>query len=278
MTRDRLVCLVSGAAGQIGSATVRRLGEQGHTVYAAMRDPYGRNAPARERLEDCCRILELDVTRMESVQAGIDRVIRETGQLNVLVNNAALVEFGPVELVKPERAGEILDVNVVGPLRMLQAAAPIFRVQRSGLIVQMSSVSGRLVTPLAGIYAASKAALEAWSEAAWQELRHFGVGVVLVEPGDVDAESASAPAPAGPLGHYKPLWGQVFADRGRPTVRGGPSTWDVADAVCGLVEHRDPTVLRVQVGSDAEAAVATRAMLSDEEFREALWAMLDISW
>ncbi|MEP6625305.1 MAG: SDR family NAD(P)-dependent oxidoreductase, partial [Acidimicrobiia bacterium] len=165
--------LVTGAGRAIGRATVVELAGRGHDVVATARNP--------ELLVDLegVRVHELDVTSDTSVTACIDAA----GELDAIVNNAAIIGAGPLDDYPLDQMHRVLDTNTVGPLRMVQAVAKAWRARGSGVVVNVSSVQGRVATPLEGPYAASKYALEALSETLHYELGHFGVRIVIVEPG-----------------------------------------------------------------------------------------------
>ena len=124
-------------------------------------------------------VLALDVSSDESVH----RALHEAGELDAIVNNAGVTGYGPLESYPLRSFARVLEVNAIGPLRLAQAVAPAWRERGSGVLVNISSVQGRIGTPLEGAYSASKHALEALSEALYFELGHFGIRVVIVEPG-----------------------------------------------------------------------------------------------
>jgi len=167
--------LVTGAARAIGRATVEVLAARGHDVVATARDvTLLAGLPA-------AKVLPLDVSDPESVRSAVS----EAGELDAVVNNAGLTGSGPLETFPLDSFARVLDVNTVGPLRMAQAVVPSWRERGSGVLVNISSVQGKIGTPLEGAYAASKHALEALSETLHFELGHFGIRVVIVEPGYV---------------------------------------------------------------------------------------------
>ncbi len=165
--------LVTGAARAIGRATVEVLAERGHEVVATARE-----VDLLEGLP-AALALPLDVRDTGSVRAAV----AAAGELDAVVNNAALTGSGPLESYPLERFAQVFDVNTVGPLRMAQAVVPRWRERGSGVLVNISSVQGKIGTPLEGPYAASKHALEAMSETLYFELGHFGIRVVIIEPG-----------------------------------------------------------------------------------------------
>ena len=184
------VIVVTGASSGLGGLTSRELAAHGHVVYATMREVEGKNSPARTELlawaEDTghdLRVVEIDVTKSESVQRGIDAILEEAGRIDVAVNNAGVMHAGVSEAFTLEAVQRQFDVNVYGAVRINRAVLPQMRERGSGLLVQLSSLAGRVVFPFFGIYCASKYAVEAMAESYRYELSSFGVDSVIVEPG-----------------------------------------------------------------------------------------------
>ena len=165
--------LITGAARAIGATTAQVLSERGHEVVATARDP------ASLGTVEAVQRLALDVRDADSVAAAVG----QAGPLDAIVNNAAITVGGPLEDYPIDQFRVIFETNAVGPLRMIQAVVPAWHERGSGVIVNVSSIQGRVATPLEGAYAASKYALEAISETLHYELGHFGIRVVIVEPG-----------------------------------------------------------------------------------------------
>lgn len=170
------VILITGASSGIGRAAAELLAKRGHRVFGTTRS--ASTAPAIEGAE----LLSLDVRDEASAANCVQEVLRRAERIDVLVNNAGYSLFGAVEETSPEEAQALFDTNVFGVVRMIRAALPAMRAQRSGLIVNVSSVLGFLPAPFMGLYAATKHALEGLSESLDHEVRGFGVRVVLVEP------------------------------------------------------------------------------------------------
>jgi NAD(P)-dependent dehydrogenase (short-subunit alcohol dehydrogenase family) len=258
--------LVTGAGRAIGRATVLELVARGHEVVATARDP--------ELLADLAgaTALRLDVTDPDSVAA----CIGDAGDLDGLVNNAALWGAGPMEGFPVDQLQRMFETNTIGALRTVQAVLPAWRRRGSGVIVNVSSVQGRVATPLEGAYAATKFALEAISEALHYELRHFGIRTVVVEPGYVAPGMKRLDEHRGDPA-YAPLWEQMTGNDEKLNPDGRPGPELVARAVGDAVERPD-TPLRVPVGADAELALATRARLGDVEFEMTMREVLGITW
>lgn len=180
----QLVAVVTGTSSGFGRDTVRELAAAGHRVYATMRDPGGRNAKAAEVLAQVgASIVELDVTDQHSVDEAAARILAQAGRVDVLVNNAGTAHFGAAEAFTPQSLERQFATNVVGPFRVARAFLPGMRANRSGLIVFVSSVLGRIVVPFTGVYTASKWAIEALAESLSYEVRPFAIDIAILEPG-----------------------------------------------------------------------------------------------
>jgi len=248
-------------------ATVEVLAARGHDVVATARDvTLLAGLPA-------AKVLPLDVSDPESVRSAVS----EAGELDAVVNNAGLTGSGPLETFPLDSFARVLDVNTVGPLRMAQAVVPSWRERGSGVLVNISSVQGKIGTPLEGAYAASKHALEALSETLHFELGHFGIRVVIVEPGYVAPGMKHADDHGGPA-VYADLhaqWGGTVATLTGPEGRPGPEV--VGTAVADALE--DPsTPLRVEVGKDAALVLQLRRTLGDTEFEATMREALGLTW
>lgn len=173
------VVLITGCSTGIGRDLAQRLTKAGYCVVAT-----SRKADALEGMNVALK-LTLDVTRPESVHQAVERVIQRFGCIDVLVNNAGYAQCGAIEDVSDEQIQHMFDVNVFGAMRMVRAIVPHMRQQGSGRIINISSIAGKLVTPVNGTYSATKFALEAMSDALRLELAPFGIQVVLIEPGAI---------------------------------------------------------------------------------------------
>ncbi|WP_354267920.1 SDR family oxidoreductase [Bradyrhizobium japonicum] len=176
--------LMTGANGAFGDLTARALLTQEHRLVATMRDPDGRNADAAAALRSCGAIvMEIDVTDDKSVSKSVEAAIATLGGLDVLVNVAGTGTHGLSEGFTADQMLRLFNINVVGLHRMMRAALPTFRRQGAGLVINISSLLGRLSMPFYGPYSATKYAVETLSDTYRAELSQLGVDVVLVEPG-----------------------------------------------------------------------------------------------
>jgi NAD(P)-dependent dehydrogenase (short-subunit alcohol dehydrogenase family) len=178
------IALVTGGSSGIGEATVQRLIAEGYIVYAAARrlDRMAALAAAGARL------LALDLTDDASIVAAMERVRREAGRLDVLVNNAGYGSYGALEDVPLDEGRRQFEVNLFGAARMCQLALPLMREQRGGRIVNVSSIGGKGGEPFGAWYHATKFALEGLSDSLRMELTPFGIDVIVIEPGAIATE------------------------------------------------------------------------------------------
>ena len=173
--QPRPVAIVTGASAGIGKATAPALAAAGYRVFGTYRRPPATRSPGIE-------YLACDVTNDESVKAAVGELLSKTGRIDLLVNNAGVGLFAGAEESSLEQAKSLFDVNLFGVIRMTKAVLPTMRQQGSGRIVNISSVMGLIPAPFWALYAASKHALEGYSESLDHEIRGSGVRVVLVEP------------------------------------------------------------------------------------------------
>ncbi|MGI0119576.1 SDR family oxidoreductase [Zooshikella sp. RANM57] len=176
--------LITGANSGFGLLTTKLLLQQGHHVVASMRDPNHRNAQTANEIKQLGgMIVDIDVTNEESVSTGVSAAIKQAGHIDVLVNNAGVGVNGVQEAFTTDDIKAIFEINVFGLNRMIRAVLPHFHQRHSGLILNVSSILGRMTIPFYGPYNASKWAVEALSENYRTELSNFGIDVALVEPG-----------------------------------------------------------------------------------------------
>jgi NAD(P)-dependent dehydrogenase (short-subunit alcohol dehydrogenase family) len=266
------VVLVTGCSSGIGRATAAHLAGLGHTVVATAR----RVADIADLEARGCRTLALDVTDEASSRAAVEATLAAHGRIDVLINNAGYSQSGAVESVPVARARAQFETNVFGPLRLTQLVLPGMRARRSGRVINVSSMGGRLVFPGGGVYHASKYALEALSDALRFELRPFGVAVVLIEPGlirtrfaaTVGAQMAAAAEDTSEAGRayaefnaYVRSGTQSAYERG-PMARMAGEPEDVARTIATAIAAPRPRA-RYTVGVSATVFLALRRWLGD---------------
>ncbi len=235
------VILVTGASSGIGRATAQLLAERGHLVLGTSRN-IATVAPIPG-----VEFLPLDVRSDASVGACVDMVLQRAGRLDVLVNNAGYVLSGAVEEVSPDEALAQFETNFFGAVRMARAVLPIMRRQGGGQIINISSVAGLVPLPFWGYYSASKAALEALTEALRYEVKPFRIRVSLVEPGPFKTELyRNQQGAERPIAEYDP-WRERVAALIRENERAGEDPQRVAECVLRIVASPSPR-LRYPVG------------------------------
>jgi NAD(P)-dependent dehydrogenase (short-subunit alcohol dehydrogenase family) len=260
--RDPARILVTGCSSGIGRALCAELHKRGHRVIATARDAAAlADLPAHAHLE-------LDVTDAASIAAAAGAA----GPVDVLVNNAGITAWAPLETMPIETAQRVFETNVWGVLGMCQALLPAMRSNRRGRVINVSSAALRGY-PMLGLYVASKAALEALSESMRLELASFGVDVVLAEPAAVvtsfgrnrlSVQSADA--------GYEELTERTF--RYLQSMRGTAlSAEEAAEAIADMIGLDDPP-LRIPVGADARRLTAQRHTVDDEQFERGVLSSL----
>jgi NAD(P)-dependent dehydrogenase (short-subunit alcohol dehydrogenase family) len=264
--------LVTGCSSGIGLATALALGRAGHTVFATMRDPE-RGPQLRQTIEKDklpVSILKLDVTSDDSVAAAFSAAFSKAGFIDALVNNAGAEANGSIEELPVETFRAVMETNYFGSLRCIKACLPEMRKRRSGCIVNVSSVAGRIASSPMAPYTASKFALEAMSEVLAQEMKAFNVRVAIVEPGIIDtpmARRVAAPAAPSQYPHLRRFAGLFAASLANPV---SPSI--VADKIREIIEG-ESSQLRNPVGPDAQGFLGWRASMTDEDWVN--WGALD---
>src|SRR5438105_5656841 len=250
------VVMITGCSSGFGLATALAFARRGDRVWATMRNPADSGdlsaAAEAEHLE--VATLALDVTDETSVTAAVGHVLEAEGHIDVLVNNAGLAHMGAVEALGIEDARNVFETNVFGQVRMVQAVLPGMRERGEGVIVNVSSVAGRLPgSPANWAYAASKHAAGALSDSLAEEVRPFGIRVVCIEPGFFATSVVRKGRPLPSASPYAELE-RLIAGWYHANVEMGGDPADVAAAIAAAVD--DPaSPVHVPVGPDAEAAI-----------------------
>ncbi len=260
------VALVTGASSGIGEATALKLKALGYTVYGAARRVDRMSGLAEAGI----RVLTMDVTDEASMRAGISTIIAKSGGIDVLVNNAGYGSYGALEDVPLDEARAQFDVNVFGAARLMQLALPYMRSQRSGTIINITSMGGKIHTPLGAWYHGTKFALEAISDCLRLEVQPFGVNVVIVEPGGIKTEWADIAAAklrdvsgAGPYAAQARAMSESLIGGANDKRKSPPEL--IAATIAKAVTARRPKT-RYAVGFGAKPMIFMRGLLSDRAF------------
>ena len=264
------VALVTGSSSGIGLETVLALARDGYETYASMRDVEKsaelEYAAKKENLK--IKIIELDVDKEESIVSSIKKISSESGRLDVLVNNAGYGQFGCTEDITLDDFRKQFDTNFFSIVRIIQEVSPIMRNQKSGTIVNISSVVGKIGLPGSPAYISTKFALEGFSECLRYELGQFGIKTTLIEPGVIKTnffnsmkipESKTDPK-------YKELTDHILAGLKMMAEMGTPPS-QVADVIVKAINSNE-ILPRYIVGTDAAMFIEAKQSKTDLEFEK----------
>lgn len=260
------VALVTGASSGIGKAIAEQLLEDGLTVIVAARS-YDKMADLEAR---GAHRLCLDVTNDESIQNAVSEILAAYGAVDVLVNNAGFGCYGAVEDVTLDDARYQFEVNLFGLARLTQLLLPKMREKGAGKIINMSSMGGKMYTPLGAWYHASKHALEGWSDCLRLELAQFGIDVVIIEPGIIGTEFGDVMSE--PM--LKRSGARAYSDMAQALAKATEETYAtgnvsppsvIADVVSQAVKARKPKT-RYAAGKFAKPMIFIRTWLGDRLF------------
>jgi NAD(P)-dependent dehydrogenase (short-subunit alcohol dehydrogenase family) len=266
------VILITGASAGMGKEMARHLLQDDHTVYGAARRV--------EKMEDIkqlgIKVLAMDVTDEASMTAGVETIVKAEGHIDVLINNAGFGSYGAIEDVPIEDARYQLEVNVFGPARLTQLVLPHMRKQHFGRIINISSIGGKFAAALGGWYHASKFALEALSDSLRNEVKQFGIDVVVIEPGGIKSEWSDIA-----IDNLKKISGDTeyqdlakqFSGIAKKANAKNADPIVIVDLVRKAIEAKNPKT-RYHGGYMAAPALFMRKILSDRTFDKMLLSQL----
>lgn len=261
------VVLITGASSGIGRACAKRLAAESDLVYGTSRHP------KEEANDPGVRLLAMDVNSDESVTAAIEQIMQVEGHIDVVVNNAGFGIAGAVEDTSIEEAKALFETNFFGMLRVCRAVLPVMRVAHQGIIVNISSLGGRIGLPYQGLYSATKFAIEGMTEALRMEVRAFGVRVTMIAPGDfrtgftanrryvVGAKEDSA---------YKRSFERTIKVAEKDE-QSGSSPEQIARLLVKILGHRSPRVRYSVGGISQRGAAVLKGFLPSRIFE---WALM----
>ena len=264
------VALVTGSSSGIGLETSLALARDGYYTFASMRDvgKAGELEYVVKKENLSIDVIELDVDKEESIVSAINKVTTDGGSLDVLVNNAGYGQFGCTEDVSVDDFRKQFETNFFSIVRIIQEVAPIMRKQNSGIIVNISSVVGRLGLPCSTAYISTKFALEGLSECLRYELGQFGVKTTLIEPGVIKTNFFnSMKIPESKIDpKYKTLTDNMLAGL-KMMAEMGTAPSQVADVIIKAI-HDDEILPRYIVGTDAAMFMEAKKTKTDLEFEK----------
>jgi len=256
--------LITGSSSGIGKATAKYFQERGWNVIATMRSP---EKEAELTQLDNVLVTRLDVQDSASIMTAVEAGIARFGKIDVLLNNAGYGAYGLLEATPVEKIKRQFEVNVIGLLETTQAVLPHFRANRDGMIINISSIGGKMTFPLGTLYHGSKFAVEGLSEALSFEMEAIGVKVKIVEPGMIRTDFGGRSFDFNNdenLTEYQALVGKLFAAMG-PLEASGSEPIVVAEVIYQAATDGTHK-LRYTAGPDAQEIVANRKVADDETF------------
>jgi len=266
------VALVTGSSSGIGFETALGLARENYFTFASMR-----NTDKAEKIQEIAKkenlkleVIELDVDKEESIKSAVKKIQEQKGRIDVLVNNAGYGLFGCVEDITIDDLKAQFETNFFGVVRLIQKIAPIMRKHGSGIIVNVSSVAGRIGFPGTPAYISSKFALEGLSECMRYELSPFGIKTIIIEPGVIKTNffSSMKVTEAKQDSPYKEITEKVMNGVKMMSEMGTPPD-EVAKTIIKAIQTEQP-LPRYIVGSDASMFLEAKRMKTDIEFENYL--------
>lgn len=264
--KTQQVIIITGASSGMGKDAALHLIKSGHIVYGAAR----RLAKMQDLVDAGGHAIEMDVTDQAQIDAGVARILEEQGRIDVLINNAGYAVYGAVEDISIEDARRQFEVNLFGLASLTKAVLPSMRDRKQGKIINISSMGGKIYTPLGAWYHATKHALEGWSDCLRLELKDFGIDVVIIEPGAIKTDfgdvmlqpmldrSVNSP--------YEPLVKKIAAAAKTSYDKGDASPASVITALISkAIDARKPKT-RYAAGKWAKPMMFIRRYFSDRVF------------
>lgn len=258
------VVFITGASSGIGKAIGTYLHEKGYRVFGTSRYP--------ERYPySVFPLVALEVRDVSSIQAAVANVLAQAGRIDVVINNAGVGITGPLEEIPTEEIRQNFETNLFGPIEVMKAVLPQMRAQRSGLIVNITSIAGYMGLPYRGVYSASKGALELITEAVSMEVKSFGIKVTNVAPGDFATNIAAGRyhAPVVPGSAYATTYGKTLAAMNEH-VDSGSDPLEMAQAIYTIMQAKQPK-LHYKIGAFMQRfSIVLKRILPDRVYEKML--------
>ena len=258
------VVLITGGSSGIGKSIGEYLHHKGFVVYGTSRDP--------ERIQNSVfPLLALDVRNVDSIQAAVAKIIADSGRLDFVVNNAGVGITGPLEEIPTEEIKNNFETNFFGPIEVMKAVLPQMRAQKSGLIINVTSIAGYMGLPYRSVYSASKGALELITEALRMEVKSFGIKIANVAPGDFATNIASGRfhAPLIKDSAYQIPYGNTLKMMDEH-VDSGSNPNEMAEVVYRIIETKEPRI-HYKVGAFLQKfSIVLKRILPDKVYEKML--------
>jgi NAD(P)-dependent dehydrogenase (short-subunit alcohol dehydrogenase family) len=264
----RRTIFITGTSSGLGRASAKLFAAQGWRVIATMRERDAQKEAELNELE-CVTVIPLDVTDPAQITDTAAKVVA-AGGVDVVFNNAGYGMAGPLEGLTDEQVVRMVNTNMMGPIRVTKAFVPHFRASRGGLFINTTSIGGLIAVPFNSIYHATKWGLEGFCESMAFELKRFGIGMKMIEPGGMKTDFFTRSFDTARLEAYDALVDRVMGAITDPKAMSAYSTpAQIAEVVYeAATDGRDQ--LRYVAGADARATYATRRLIGDEAFRKAM--------
>ncbi|OEK06240.1 oxidoreductase [Roseivirga misakiensis] len=268
------VIVITGASSGMGKNFALDLLKKGHIVYGLARRV--------EKMDDIVKAggkaIAMDITQETQVENAVNQILHEQGKVDVLINNAGYALYGPVEESTIDSARRQFEVNMFGLASITQKVIPIMRKYKSGRVINISSMGGKMYTPFGAWYHATKHALEGWSDCLRLELESFGIDVVIIEPGGIETEftnvfleNLQGDANNGP---YADSLQKIIKSTGEMAEKGQLSSPSVITNLIDKAVHSKRPKTRYVAGSFAKPLMFMRKYLGDRRFDKILMRQL----
>ncbi|MEO4005579.1 MULTISPECIES: SDR family oxidoreductase [unclassified Flavobacterium] len=258
------VVLITGGSSGIGKAIGELLFQKGYTVYGTSRNP--------EKIQQTLfPLLTMDVRQADTIRTAVETIVAKEGRLDVLINNAGVGITGPLEEIPGDEIRNNFETNLFGPIEVMKAVLPSMRKQKSGLIINVTSIAGYMGLPYRSVYSASKGALELITEALRMEVKAFGVHITNVAPGDFATNIASGRyhAPLVKGSAYEVPYGNTLSMM-NDHVDSGSDPGQMAAAVYAIIQNPNPKI-HYKVGAFMQKfSIVLKRILPDKVYEKLL--------
>lgn len=258
------VVLITGGSSGIGKSIGEFLHHKGFVVYGTSRNP-------EQVLNSVFPLVSLDVRNVDSIQAAIAKIIAASGRLDIVINNAGVGITGPLEEIPTVEIKNNFETNFFGPIEVMKAVLPQMRSQKSGLIINITSIAGYMGLPYRSVYSASKGALELITEALRMEVKSMGIDITNVAPGDFATNIASGRfhAPLINDSAYEIPYGNTLKLMDEH-VNSGSNPNEMAEAVYKIIQNQNPRI-HYKVGSFMQKfSIVLKRILPDKVYEKML--------
>ncbi|MDG1227227.1 MAG: SDR family oxidoreductase [Polaribacter sp.] len=258
------VVLITGASSGIGKSIAVYLSEKGYKIYGTSRNP-------KNTSDFSFDLIALDVLKVDTITSAVNLIIKKEGRLDILINNAGMGITGPIEDTPTDEMRTVFNTNVFGAIDVMKAVLPQMREQKSGIIINVTSIAGYMGLPFRGLYSATKGALEIITEATSMEVKPFEVKVVNIAPGDFATNIAAGRyhTPVFEKSAYKKNY-QKNLDLMDAHVNSGMDPLEMAKAVHKIINCKKPKIHYKVGGFMEKFSIVLKRILPDRTYQKIL--------